>query len=159
MNIFVLDLDVEKCAHYHCDKHVVKMILESTQIICTVLNKKGFSTPYKATHINHPCVLWAEKSFANLQWLKKLAKALNKEYCYRYKTGKGHSSVAVINKIDNLKFESAGLTDFAQVMPEKYKVCGDPVQAYRNYYMGEKLQFAQWTRRRKPVWINRIINE
>ena len=34
MNIFFLDWDTEKCAKYHCDKHVVKMILETAQLLC-----------------------------------------------------------------------------------------------------------------------------
>mgnify|MGYP001825078254 FL=1 len=84
MNIFILDKDIEKCAQYHCDQHVVKMILESVQMLCTALNKKGFSTPYKSTHMNHPCVLWVEESFDNYSWLKNLSLALNSEYRFRY---------------------------------------------------------------------------
>ena len=53
MNIFILDRDVTMCARYHCDQHVVKMILESVQLLCTALNKKGFDTPYRSTHIRH----------------------------------------------------------------------------------------------------------
>lgn len=69
MNIFVLDEDIEKCARYHCDQHVIKMILESAQMLCTALNKKGHSTPYRSTHSNHPCVLWVEQSHDNFCWL------------------------------------------------------------------------------------------
>ena len=54
MNIFILDNNIEKCARYHCDQHVVKMILESVQILCTALNKKGMQTPYRSTHVKHP---------------------------------------------------------------------------------------------------------
>ena len=50
MNIFILDHDIERCARYHCDAHVSKMILESVQIICTALNSLGVETPYKSTH-------------------------------------------------------------------------------------------------------------
>jgi len=153
VNIFVLDLNIEKCARYHCDQHVVKMILESAQIACTALNQKGFATPYKSTHEKHPCVLWAGLSFANLQWLKKLARALNREYRYRYRKSEDHTSLAVIEHIEEMRFESTGLTEFVQAMPEQYKVPGDPVKAYRNYYVGEKLKFARWTRRRRPAWI------
>jgi len=159
VNIFVLDLNIEKCARYHCDQHVVKMILESAQIACTALNLKGFTTPYKSTHVKHPCVLWAGASFANLQWLKKLARALNREYRYRYRTSEDHSSLAVVDQIKGMKFESTGLTDFPQAMPEQYKVPGDPVQAYRNFYVGEKLQFARWTRRRRPAWIAEALRQ
>lgn len=135
------------------------MILESAQIACTALNEKGFTTPYKSTHVKHPCVLWAEASFANLQWLKKLARALNREYRYRYRKSEDHSSLTVIDKIEGIKFESAGLTDFPQAMPERYKVLGDPVQAYRRFYVGEKMQFARWTRRKKPLWIKEILRQ
>jgi len=159
MNIFVLDLNIKKCARYHCDQHVVKMILESAQIACTALNEKGFMTPYKSTHMKHPCVLWAGASFANLQWLKKLARALNREYQYRYRTSEDHSSFTVVDQIEGMKFESIGLTDFPQAMPEQYKVPGNPVQAYRNFYVGEKLQFARWTRRRRPTWLEETLRQ
>jgi hypothetical protein len=159
MNIFVLDLDIRKCARYHCDQHVAKMILESAQIACTALNKKGFKTPYKSTHAKHPCVEWAGASFSNLQWLLKLARALNREYRYRYRTSKDHRSVSVLDRIRGMEFESIGLTDFPQAMPEQYKVPGDPVQAYRNFYVGEKLKFARWTRRRRPAWTERIARQ
>jgi len=159
MNIFVLDFNIEKCARYHCDQHVVKMILESAQIACTALNARGFTTPYKSTHVKHPCVLWAGTSFANLQWLKELARALNREYRYRYRRDEHHSSLAVIDQIEGLTFESEGLTDFPQVMPEQYRVPGDPVQAYRNFYVGEKLRFARWTRRRRPAWIEQTARK
>ena len=52
-----------------------------------------------------------------------------------------------------MRFESAGLTEFAQAMPEKYKVPGNAVKAYRAFYLGEKMRFARWTRRRLPRWI------
>ena len=57
MNIFYLDKDPQQAAKYHCDKHVVKMILESAQMLCTVVNEisGGQVTPYKSTHKNHPC--------------------------------------------------------------------------------------------------------
>lgn len=154
MNIFVLDLNIAKCARYHCDQHVIKMILESTQIACTALNKKGFKTPYKSTHVKHPCVIWAGESYANLHWLKKLARALNREYRYRYRTETDHRSIEVIDRIDGMRFESKGLTEFPQAMPDQYRVPGDPVKAYRQFYVGEKLKFAHWTRRRPPFWID-----
>lgn len=159
MNIFVLDLNVEKCAHYHCDQHVVKMILESIQIICTALNSKGFATPYKSTHTKHPCVLWAGESYDNVKWLTMLAKSLNCEYKYRYRKSGDHASIQVLNQVKGMIFESSGLTEFVQAMPEKYRVPGDPVSAYRRFYVGEKLRFARWTRRRRPMWIQKYLRE
>lgn len=153
MNIFVLDYDIEKCARYHCDKHVVKMILESVQIICTALNKKGISTPYKPTHQKHPCVLWVEESYENFLWLKKLAIALNNEFKYRFDKNTDHKSIAVLDEVSKHQYENCGLTEFAQAMPEKYRIPGNPVQAYRNFYLGEKMHFAEWSKRKTPFWV------
>lgn len=155
MNIFILDKNIIKCAKFHCDQHVVKMILESVQILCTSLNKKGFTTPYKSTHINHPCVLWVEESYDNFSWLSELAFALNDEYKYRYRKTTNHSSINVLEEISKIKFESFGLTEFAQAMPDQYKVSGDAVSAYRKFYVGEKMKFAKWTRRKPPAWIKK----
>lgn len=152
MNIFVLDSDINKCAEYHCDQHVVKMILESVQLLCTALNKKGFSTPYKSTHAKHPCVLWVERSYDNFNWLRDLTLALNREYRYRYEKDSDHKSISVLNEVSTYEYESAGLTEFAQAMPEQYKVPGDPVKAYRQFYLGDKMSFAKWTRRDIPSW-------
>ena len=158
MNIFVLDKNINKCARYHCDQHVVKMILESVQMLCTALNKKGITTPYKSTHQKHPCVLWVEDSYSNFVWLKKLAIALNAEYKYRFEKTSNHKSIAVLEEISGYQYESRGLTEFAQAMPEKYKVPGNPVLAYRQFYLGEKMHFAKWTRRRIPSWVHEREN-
>ncbi|MEM7400361.1 MAG: pyrimidine dimer DNA glycosylase/endonuclease V [Pseudomonadota bacterium] len=154
MNIFVLDRNIEKCAQYHCDQHVSKMILESVQMLCTSLNKKGFQTPYKSTHVKHPCVLWVEESYSNFLWLKKLAIELNREFTYRYDRNEDHASIKVIKNIENQKFPDIGLTEFAQAMPDEYKFKNNPVRAYRNFYRGEKSKFAKWTKRPIPKWMN-----
>ena len=153
MNIFILDKNIQRCARYHCDQHVVKMILESVQMLCTALNKKGMSTPYKSTHVKHPCVLWVESSFDNFLWLQGLALALNTEYRYRFDKTVDHKSIAVLEEISAYTYERQGLTEFAQAMPDRYKVQHDPVLAYRRFYLGEKMHFARWTRRRIPPWV------
>ena len=152
MNIFVLDTNIETCARYHCDKHVVKMILESVQMLCTALNKKGFKTPYKSTHQKHPCVLWVEASYDNFTWLKDLALALNEEYRFRFDKQTDHKSIGVLDEISAYRYESRGITEFAQAMPNEYKVAGAAVEAYRKFYLGEKLHFARWTKRSIPLW-------
>lgn len=156
MNIFILDKNIRKCAEYHCDQHVVKMILESVQIMCTALSKKGFAVPYKPTHVKHPCVLWVEDSYANFLWLSQLAEALNDEYRYRYDKKTDHRSINVLREIMNYKYEDQGLTEFAQAMPEEYRVNGDAVMAYRKFYIAEKLSFAKWTKREIPEWILKL---
>ncbi|MDG5500967.1 pyrimidine dimer DNA glycosylase/endonuclease V [Marinobacter sp. BGYM27] len=157
MNIFVLDDDITKCAEYHCDQHAIKMILESVQLLCTALNKKGFSTPYKSTHAKHPCVLWVEASYDNFEWLVQLTLALNAEYRFRFDKTGDHKSIAVLSEIDKFRFERLGLTPFAQAMPDQYKQVGDPVSAYRQFYLGEKMGFAKWTKREVPLWISQHV--
>ena len=152
MNIFILDNEIRKCAQYHCDQHVVKMILESVQMLCTALNKKGFSTPYKSTHIKHPCVLWVEESFENFSWLRKLTIALNDEYRFRFEKEVDHKSIFVLDEISNFCYDNHGLTEFAQAMPDNYKIPGNAVGAYRQFYLGEKMKFAKWTKRNIPEW-------
>lgn len=152
MNIFILDKDIKKCAQYHCDQHVVKMILESVQMLCTALNKKGFVTPYKSTHVKHPCVLWVEESYDNFLWLRDLAVELNEEYKYRYEKDIDHKSIAVLSEISEHSFPSIGLTAFPQAMPDIYKVNDEPVLAYRRFYLGDKAKFAKWTKRNPPEW-------
>lgn len=152
MNIFVLDTDTTRCAQYHCDRHVNKMILESVQIMCTVLNQRGFNAPYKSTHRNHPCVQWVNQSHDNFLWLGELALALNREYRFRYEKDNDHASIKVLEEIQQFRYEAQGMSDFVQAMPVEYKVPGDAVAAYRAFYLAEKYHFARWTRRPEPDW-------
>ncbi len=152
MNIFVLDRDIEACARAHCDQHVNKMVLESVQLLCTALNKNGFSTPYRSTHQKHPCVMWVEESFDNFVWLRELALALNRESQWRYGRARDHASIRVLREIEIHRFAGKGMTEFRQAMPQEYKVEGDPVAAYRNFYLGEKSRFATWRKREAPDW-------
>jgi len=143
MNIFILDRDPVLAAQMQCDKHVVKMVLESAQIMSTI--KGG---PYKPTHKNHPCVLWATNE-DNYNWLSEHGLALCKEYTYRY--GKRHKCQDVIESLaPDYNYDDA-INNFVQCMPDEYK-CEDPVEAYRNYYRGAKSGFAVWTKREVPFW-------
>ncbi|KJV56886.1 hypothetical protein OCHUTO_0284 [Orientia chuto str. Dubai] len=168
MNIFVLHKDSQIAAEMLCDKHIVKMPLETAQLLCSVFlvalsnsNSLVSTTncdiivPYKLTHCNHPCSIWARSSRGNFNWLRKHGRALCKEYTYRYK--KKHKSETVIDWCDSNKdvliFQIDEIQDFVQALPEHYK-CSDAVSAYREYYLHEKLRFARWEKCRKaPNWI------
>jgi phage-related protein len=78
MNIFILDKDPKKIAMYHNDKHVVKMIVETAQLLCTAHHVSGTNgdIPYRKTHQNHPCSIWARESIENYNWLLTLLKEL-----------------------------------------------------------------------------------
>jgi len=151
MNIFYLDSDVEICAQYHCDKHIIKMILESAQVLCTVLWMHNIPAPYRATHRHHPCVLWVNESLANWSWLVELAAALNKEYRYRFNHHINHKSYDVIRSLPLPPLADLGITPRPQVLPEEFKQ-RDPVQAYRAYYRDRKRSIARWTKRPIPEW-------
>lgn len=152
MNIFVLDTDIRACARYHADRHVVKMILEGAQMLCTVLHQAGQPAPYRPTHTQHPCTRWAGESLTNWQWLKRLTLCLNDEYLYRYRKTDWHQSALVVRDLSPPPLPAKGLTPFAQAMPEQYRVSEDAVQAYRNFYVHVKAPIATWTRRRPPRW-------
>ncbi|HHS49857.1 MAG TPA: hypothetical protein ENN07_01945 [candidate division Zixibacteria bacterium] len=154
MNIFVLDEDPRQSAQYHCDRHVIKMILESAQILCTAAIARGFDAPYKPTHAKHPCVIWAGESFSNFRWLFVLGLALEAEHKFRWGEDRHHRSGDVIRALAHVEFEDIGRTPFVQAMPEQYRVPGDAVMAYRQYYNAEKASFARWTRRPAPPWFN-----
>jgi hypothetical protein len=135
------------------------MILESVQILCTVLNKMDLKTPYKSTHKNHPCVLWVGDSFDNFLWLKDLTLLLNDEYRYRFDKNVNHRSIDILESISGYRYARRGLTPFAQAMPNEYKVPGDAITAYRQFYIAEKQSFARWTRRKKPDWFIEVEPE
>ena len=153
MNIFAVDTDPKIAAQQLCDKHVVKMILESAQMLCSVF--PNGDAPYRRAFYNHPCTKWARESAENYEWLLDHAYAMCQEYTRRY--GKVHKSLDAISwcgsNYHKLNIPRKGLTKFAQAMPEQYKnSCG--VTAYRSYYNGEKAYFAKWSKRETPSWFN-----
>ena len=143
MNIFVLDKDPEIAAQMACDKHVVKMIVETAQMLCTVATHHSHEVPYRATHKHHPCTVWAGESRDNWDWLLVYGYALCNEYTKRY--GKTHKCLKVIDHCARLdiKFNKQQLTPFAQAMPQEYRN-DNAITAYRDYYRGEKSSFATW---------------
>jgi len=159
MNIFVLDLDVKKCAEYHNDKHVVKMILESAQLLCGVhhmTDSISNEIPYKLSHKNHPCSIWARESITNYLWLCELGLELCYEYTYRY--GRRHKSQEVIEwcVINKPNITDKGFTEPPKAMPNQYKV-KSVVESYRNYYLGDKAYFSKWKNRKTPKWFSRGV--
>lgn len=154
MNIFILDKDVKKCAQYHVDKHVVKMVLETAQLLCGVhhmTNQVNDHVPYKLSHKNHPCAIWARESLTNYLYLCELGLELCNEYTYRY--GKRHKSQDIIEWCLSNKpnIQDKGFTEPAKAMPDEYKV-DDVVESYQNYYRGAKKDFATWKMRETPSW-------
>jgi hypothetical protein len=156
MNIFFLDENPETCAQYHNDKHVVKMILETAQLLCGVHHTTNHNTdhvPYKLSHKNHPCSIWVRSSLENYLWLCELGLELCKEYTYRY--GKKHKSQQVIEwcVIHRPNIPDKPFQRPPKAMPDDFKV-EDVIQSYRNYYIGAKKDFCKWKNREVPLWFS-----
>ena len=140
MNIFYLDKCPKKAARLQYNKHVVKMILESAQMLCTAhhVDIHGKDVPYKIAHKNHPSTVWCRQSKPHYEWLYNHMIALGREYNKRY--NKVHLSITKC--ADVLKYVPGGIYDNGftqppQAMPDEYKdECS--IQAYWNYYIGEK---------------------
>ena len=143
----------------HCDKHVVKMLLETSQLLCTAhreLDDNSFADDaglYKATHKNHPSAVWVRQSRSNYRWTYALLIALCKEYTLRY--GKTHKTqrLGIVGSLrrcpDNLPV--GYFTAPPQCMPPEFH-CDNPVKAYRDYYLGKKMGFAVW-KLKTPDWV------
>jgi len=151
MNIFYLHSDPVKAAQIQYNKHVVKMILESAQMLCTahhhyaeLLDYDASYIPYKKAHYNHPSTIWTRQNSRQYYWLFHHMLALGNEYTKRY--GKKHLSITKC--FDALKNCPVGMplggkfTEPPQAMPEQYKVPGCSITAYWNYYEGEKYTVA-----------------
>lgn len=157
MNIFFLDENPTLSAQYHVNKHVVKMILETAQLLCGVHHVTAHDSthvPYKLSHKNHPCSIWCRESLSNYLYLCELGLELSKEYTYRY--GKRHKSQDVIEwcLINKPNIPDIEFTDPAKAMPDEFKV-DSVVESYRNYYMGAKFSLAAWKNREKPFWFEK----
>ena len=148
MNIFVVHKNPELAARQLCDKHVVKMILESAQMLCTAHHVYGSdeqrqNVPYKEAHLNHPSTRWTRLCRANYRWLYLHMLALGNEYTKRY--GKTHLTIHKCAKfLDTPPMNLPGgeFTEPPQAMPDQYKVPGCSITAYWNYYEGEKYTVA-----------------
>ena len=186
MNIFYVDKDPVKAAQMLLDKHVVKMILESAQMLCTVKRvldgKEYFDTTkngrkikrwkldnpneeaiiYKAGWLNHPSTQWVFQSAYNYIWLYRHMMALNEEYKRRYNHTEDHLTIQKLGQLLSVPPKNAKLnvkgTDATPAMPDECKVPGDSVASYRNYYIMKKQRFATWKAPAKmPQWFKEGI--
>lgn len=174
MNIFFLHDDYNIAAREHCDKHVVKMIVEYTQLLSTahrvldgiLVNKKWILSDitledklYKPTHIKHPSAVWVRCSIHNYVWLYNLLGALLKEYNFRYekihkiKTTGLYDMLKLIPKNIpiNISFTYPPLT-----MNEECKMENDVINSYKKFYIMRKYKFATWKKRPIPNWFIKL---
>lgn len=167
MNIFATSYDPREAAKDLPDKLIVKMVLESAQMLSIAGNKviSGLDQTkiYKTTaYTKHPCTLWAGRSLTNFIWLIEHSLEIGKEYNRRYK--KHHKSLDVIMYIKNCLLTNLGevcyaleqqksVTPFALAMPDKYQDPVNPCESYRQYMQAEKSYYSKWTPPgEKPKW-------
>lgn len=177
MNIFYLDKDPKTCAEMHCDKHVVKMIIEYAQLMSTahrVLDGDQYEgktangrriqrwkhpipvmekTLYKASHIKHPSGLWTRDSQNHYNWLYTMWTHLCDEYTYRY--GRVHMTDSKLRDLlesPPMQIPVETYVDPYLAMPDDVKQ-KDVVQSYQDYYVQYKNHLAKWTNRRIPEFM------
>ena len=175
MNLFILSLLQKQIAEWMFDSHIVKIILEAVQVLSTAKRLVDPDDPicsptrplqepqlYKIAHKNHPVTIWVRQSQQNYIWTLILVYEMHKEWRYRFGHTKEeyHKSFLVAGQLlkhmpSADKFPQQGLTPFAQAMPEEYKVPGDPVKAYQQYYMSpQKSHLLKWTKRERPEFFS-----
>lgn len=177
MNIFYLDNCPDRSAKAMTNTHVIKMIVESAQILSTAhrvldgkevirISKSGSKLKkwdhdtldhvlYKSTHVNHPSSIWARESIENYRWLYKHFVSLCNEYTRRY--DKVHATEKLL--LDVLSNPPVSIPQVKgtkirlAIADVSWHVKNDEIQSYRNYYVGEKLKTKTDLKR-----FNKILN-
>ena len=165
MNIFVTNPDPHLSAKVLPDKHVVKMPLETCQMLSIVASDKwghgfgklpkksgGYYATDKGAFRNHPCTIWAQTNF---YWLIEHGLALCAEYTHRY--NKVHSCQYTIEYADMTFPSCPPSTSFTRAMPDefKYDTSIDTFTAYKTYIASKPWVASNYLRdpSRKPDWL------
>lgn len=168
MNIFHLHRNPVTCAAYHTDKHVVKMRLELTQLLCTahvLLDNTQHPILYKPTHKNHPCAIWVRQHISHYMYTVNLARALCNELILRYKT-KQQKILPVLDWLEKNTPKNIPTAQKATLpprcMPAEYKTpykdsMDDVIESYRAYYVLGKPHLHKWTNREIPAFISNTV--
>lgn len=154
MNIFVVDKDPRVAASQLCDKHIVKMPLETSQILNDAMGLLGYRQIMRSFNPKHPSPIWVAENGQNWNWTVAHGIELCEEYKRRY--GREHRSFDMIVRLDNLKSILDPCPDYHKAIPiyvgpEVYRT-NDVVNSYRNYYNFDKSRFAKWNHSEVPEW-------
>lgn len=154
MNIFYLHEDPIVCAKMLTDRHILKMGIESAQMLSTAHWMTGSEAPYKKAHVNHPSTIWTRQSIQHYRWLAKHAMAILKEYTNLY--GKEHKTESVVKWLikNEPMLEDRGFVPPPQCMPDQYKHM-NTIKAYRTFYVKDKLDVKglKYVKCQPPDWI------
>jgi hypothetical protein len=161
MNIFFLHWCPKKAAKYHVDRHVIKMILETAQLLCSVHWMLNSTAHYKLTHKNHPSAVWARFCVGNYLWLVELGLALCEEYRFRYGEHKRHKSQSILEDLAiriPAELPHGPVSPPPQAMPDEFKRPHNLARAaYRDYYTFNKAHLHSWKNRPIPSFITKRL--
>ena len=159
MNIFAIEgneetgvIDWYESGRSQDNLRTVKMVLETTQLLSSAMHLNGMQGCYKLTHANHPSTLWTKESSANWQNLFVHGMALLQEYEERF--GRVHKCrdlmLGMEKNVDFSKFPTSEPTPLKMAMPDEFRVEGNPVKSYRDYFSSkEKIRYPA---DRVPMW-------
>jgi hypothetical protein len=158
MNIFVTSLDPKECALNLDDKRLVKMVLETAQILSTVCSLNGKKVTYKPTHANHPCIKWTKETDSNYEWLFAHFIALCAEYTHRF--NKIHKCSTLLNELRGPVISKLGLTPFVNCTSNKEKSISfknvenihEAYTLYLNARWKTDILIPKWTNQKPPLW-------
>ena len=157
MNIFYVDENPYTAAVMLSDVHIVKMILETAQMLSTAHRLTQKSVPevlYKTTHKNHPSAVWIRSSRDHYIWAYRHFAQLSMEYTRRY--ARTHLTWKKLSKhLRSIpKLPKEGFTAPPMCMPDEFKI-GKPVDSYRWYYTSKSRSMNRtmtWTNATQPQW-------
>ena len=165
MNIFVTDNCPKISAQALDNKRVVKMVLETAQLLSTAIfinSAINCDNIYKPTHLQHPCTIWASSTLENWDWLFQHFIALCEEYRFRYNKQHASESISLYLLKHRTNIKGGSMTPFvnctrSEAMQVDFKHIEDTCEAYKKYLITkwhyDKL-FPQWTPREPPLWYN-----
>lgn len=151
MNYFYLDKDLVLSVQYLDNKRLVKMVLETAQMLSTAANIHGANTHYRPTHKGHPCTKWVAASQANYLHMIDYFTAICDEYTYRYH-GKIHQCNHLLRDFKEYValLPELPFTNPPQVTPGIVD-SDDLVNNYRDYLC------SKWSNDKNPQWQKRSI--
>ena len=161
MNIFATHSDPFLSSRDLDDKRMIKMILESTQLLCGALRYYGCAHEalYMPTHMNHPCAIWTRACVGNFYWLMEYTQHLCDNYFAYYHKHHACEDIIDIINIESLDYciPNGIRTPFANCTPYKEEDRRDVHQKYRDYLKAKwqsDVRKPTWKLHGKPNWFN-----
>lgn len=178
MNIFYLDSNPKICAQMHCDVHCNKMVGEYCQILSTahrILDgKEAIKTDNKGreslvwqlpndldeillpvSEPSQPINEWVRQSIGNYEW----ACSLLVETCNEFEIRNGKTHILVREglvgalKAIPKNIPNGAFTEPPQAISDKFKIEGETIKAYRNFYKSKGEKLLKWRKTKAPDWI------